>query len=255
MEGKAMMGRGSRSTVDRVKSSSADTGSTVGDRAAETVAELAERAADIATRAAEAAREARKTAEPVIRSAAEKAAERAGEAAREARKQAEPVIRNAAEKAAEQLSDVAERAAEVLADTAERLAQQSAEKGAEATVSAREKLADATEKLAQSVRPKKRRRGRKVLLFGAIAGGAAGIAMSPVGQKLRSMVSGGHQDPPEPQSITLPVQPQSSMNSGPVAASQGATASTTAKPAGDGNGVLAGRPVPPKLGEETAADS
>ncbi len=259
-----MMGRGSSSTAEKVKGSAAEVGGTAADRAAETVSEIAERAAEIAARAAEraaeAAREARKTAEPVIRSAAEKAAERAGEAAREARKNAEPMLRTAAERAAEQLSDVAERAAEVLSDTAERLAQQGAEKGAQASVAAREKLADASEKLAEAVRPPKKRRGRRVLLFGAVVGGAVAVAMSPLGQRIRGMITGSRaNEMPEPQSITLPVQ-QASTGEPSAATERGPAMST--QPSGDtsatgqaGNGVLAGRPVPPKAGGEESAAS
>jgi len=253
-----MLGRGSSSTVDRVKGSAAEVGSRVGDRAAETVSELAERAAEIAVRAADAAREAARTAEPVIRTAAATAAERAGEAAREARKQAEPVLRSAAERAAEQLSDVAERAAEVLSDTAERLAQQGAEKGTEAQLAAREKLADAAQTLAEQVRPRKRRRGRRVLLIGIAAGGTVALVMSPVGQKLRAMISGKREEASEPASIPLPVQqqpPTSSVES--AATAPGPAASTPGQPGetAQGNGVLAGRPVPPKGAEEAPTES
>ncbi|HXA29798.1 MAG TPA: hypothetical protein VN193_13750 [Candidatus Angelobacter sp.] len=219
-------------------------------RAAETMTELAERAAELAGRAAErgaeAAREARKTAEPMLRSAAAVAAERAGEA----RKNAEPVIRSAAEKAAANLSDAAERAAEMLADTAERLAQQGAEKAAGAGESAGKQLTKASRKLAKAAQPRKTHKLRNVVLIGGAIGGAAAVAMSPLGAKLRSMIPGQPpQEAEEPQSITLPVQPAAT--SGPTARTAADT--TPNGQPGEGNGVLAGHPV--QQGEEPAQGS
>lgn len=233
-----MLGRGSTITGDR----GADIASDVGARAAEAMSELA----DLAGRAAEKAAEAAKTYEPVIRSAAEKAAERAGEAAREARKNAEPVIRSAAEKAAANLSDAAEKAAEVLAETAERLAQQGAEKTAEAGTAAGRKLAKASAKLARQTKARKSHKVRNVLLVGGAIGGGVALAMSPVGARIKEKITGqaaSEQD--EPQSITLPVNPPATATPPPTA--------EKAKSSGEGNGVLAGRPVPP--GEEASQGS
>jgi len=94
----------------------------------------------------------------------------------------------------------------------------------------------------------------------AVAGGAAAVAVSPIGQKLRSKLGGGGtQAQAEPQSITLPVQPppvaSPAAETPPPTATEGTTsgaAATTAQPT-EGNGVLAGRPVPPQSGSEEGA--
>jgi hypothetical protein len=167
----------------------------VGSKAAETMGDLAEKAADLA-------REAQKAASPVIRSAMHSAAGRA----REAQKTATPVVRSAAASAAEHLSDAAEHAAELLAGTAGRLAQPADE----LQLSARERLADASEQLARSIRPRRRRRLRIVLIGTGLVGIAAGVAISPLGARLRSMcgLGGAPAEPPTTvPGIVLPGDP------------------------------------------------
>jgi hypothetical protein len=152
----------------------------VGSKAAETVSDLAEKAAELA-------REAQKAATPVIRSAMATAAGRA----REAQHVASPVVRSAAASAAEALSEAAEHAAEVLAETAGRLAQPVAEHADELQLSARTKLADAGEQLARSIRPRRRRRLRGVLIGAGVVGVGAGVWLSPIGARLRSLLGMG----------------------------------------------------------------
>jgi vacuolar-type H+-ATPase subunit H len=167
----------------------------VGSKAAETVSDLAEKATGLA-------REAQKAATPVIRSAMVTAAGRA----RSAQKTATPVVRSAAATAAEALSDAAEHAAEVLSETAGRLAQPAEE----LQLSARERLADASEQLARSIRPRRRRRLRAVLIGTGIVGVAAGVMISPLGARLRSLVGlGGAGPEPAPMTagIVLPGDP------------------------------------------------
>jgi hypothetical protein len=166
----------------------------MGSKAAETMGDLAEKAADLA-------REAQKAASPVIRGAMASAAGRA----REAQKTATPVVRSAAATAAEHLSDAAEHAAEVLAETAGRLAQPADE----LQLSARERLADASEQLARSIRPRRRRRLRAVLIGTAVVGVAAGVVISPLGARLRNLCGLGAASEPAPAApgIVLPGDP------------------------------------------------
>lgn len=164
----------------------------VGGKAAETVSELAEKAAVLA-------REAQKAASPVIRSAMATAAGRA----RTVQRTATPVVRSAAATAAEALSDAAEHAAEVLSETAGRLAHPAEE----LQLTARERLADASEQLARSIRPRRRRRLRAVLIGTGVVGVAAGVMFSPIGARLRSLVGlGGAAPEPAPMTpgIVLP---------------------------------------------------
>lgn len=173
----------------------------VGSKAAETVSELAEKAGVIA-------REAQKAASPVIRSAVVTAAGRA----RSAQKTATPVVRSAAATAAEALSDAAEHAAEVLSETAGRLAQPAEE----LQLSARERLADASEQLARSIRPRRRRRLRAVLIGTGVVGIVAGVIVSPLGARLRSLVGlGGATPEPAPTTpgIVLPGDPETTPES------------------------------------------
>src|SRR5665213_3122939 len=142
----------------------------------------------------------------VVGDAASDLAERAVAAAQNAQRVATPVLRSAAEKSAETLSHAAERAAVVLADTAGRLAESAEERGGQAAVAARHRLADASEALAVAVRPKKRRRIRRVLILGVIAGGVVAAVKSPLRSKIADRLFGA---PPEfddetPESITLP---------------------------------------------------
>jgi hypothetical protein len=142
----------------------------------------------------------------VVGEAASDFAERAVAAAQNAQRVATPVLRTAAEKSAETLSHAAERAAVVLADTAERLAESGEEKAAQASLVARSRLADASEALAQAVRPRRRRRFRKLLALGVIGGGLFAAFRSPLRTKLTDRLFGA---PPEfeddaPESITLP---------------------------------------------------
>ncbi|HEV7468028.1 MAG TPA: hypothetical protein VGP96_17155 [Candidatus Dormibacteraeota bacterium] len=194
----------------------------MGSKAAETMSDLAEKAADLA-------REAQKAASPVIRSAMATAAGRA----RDAQKTATPVVRSAAASAAEHLSDAAEHAAEVLAETAGRLAQPADE----LQLSARERLADASEQLARSIRPRRRRRLRAVLIGTAVVGVAAGVVVSPLGARLRSLVGlGGAASEPAPTApgIVLPGDP------GATTAETDAEAVSAGEPGANGDRVLSG---------------
>lgn len=142
----------------------------------------------------------------VVGEAASEFAERAVAAAQNAQRVATPVLRTAAERSAETLSHAAERAAVVLADTAGRLADTGEERAGQAAVAARQRLADASEALAVAVRPKRRRRVRRVLVFGAIAAAIVALVKSPLRTKLADRLFGA---PPEfdddlPESITLP---------------------------------------------------
>src|SRR6202035_3882814 len=92
--------------------------------------------------------------------------------------------RSAAEKSAETLSHAAERAAVVLADVGERLAESGEERAGQAAIAARERLSDASEALAQAVRPKRRRRFRRVLVIGLIGGSILALVRSPLRSKL-----------------------------------------------------------------------
>jgi hypothetical protein len=222
--------RGRRSATalaDDARQRGSDIAESLGSSAADTVSDLAEKAAEIA-------REAQRAASPVIRSAMATAAERA----RDAQHAATPVVRSAAATAAGALSDAAEHAAEVLGDAAERLAQTGAGQAGELQLTARHRLADASEELARRIRPKRRRRGLRVLLIGGgIAGAGAGLWFSPLGDRLRVMLGMTPAEEPAPPapSIVLP--------SGDSTAETGtaAQAAETDAPAGaNGDRVLAG---------------
>jgi hypothetical protein len=160
-------------------------------------------------------------------------AEKAADLAREAQKAATPVVRSAAASAAEHLSDAAEHAAEVLAETAGRLAQPADE----LQLSARERLADASEQLARSIRPRRRRRLRAVLIGTALVGVAAGVVISPLGARLRSLVGlGGAASEPAPTApgIVLPGDP------GATTAETDAEAVSAGEPGANGDRVLSG---------------
>jgi len=166
------------------------------------------------------------------------------------------VLRNAAEKAAANLSDAAEKAAEVLADTAERLAQQGAEKTAEAGTVAGKKVTKASKKLAKAAKARRKtHRVRRVVLIGGAIGGVAALAMSPIGAKIKAKLTGARDDGDEPESITLPIPPQSAAAAASTPPADSDAASTDGSPKAkaptEGNGVLAGRPVADK-GEEKA---
>lgn len=175
----------------------------------------------------------------VVGEAASEFAERAVAAAQSAQRAATPVLRTAAERSAETLSHAAERAAVVLADTAERLAESGEERAGQAAVAARTRLADASEALAQAVRPKRRRRLRKLVAIGAIVAGLVALVRSPLRTKLTDRLFGA---PPEfeddaPESITLPaatphaeIAPQEHEEAAPAGENG----------AGDANGVVSG---------------
>ena len=146
-------------------------------RTADTVSDLADRAVEVAGHAAE----------------------RAASAAREATRVAKPVVRRTAHTAAESLSEAAERAAEVLAGSADRLAT------SEASATARERLADRAEAFAQAVRPRRRRRLRKLLFVGAFAGTVVAVVKSGLPEKLRAKFHPEDVDE-EPEAITLPAR-------------------------------------------------
>ena len=142
----------------------------------------------------------------VVSEAASDLADRAVAAAQNAQRVATPVLRSAAEKSAETLSHAAERAAVVLADVGERLAESGEARAGEAANAARERLADASQALAEAVRPKKRRRFRRVLVIGMAGGGVFVLVRSPLRTKLTDRLFGA---PPAfeddaPESITLP---------------------------------------------------
>jgi hypothetical protein len=154
----------------------------------------------------------------VVGEAASELAERAVAAAQNAQRVATPVLRTAAEKSAETLSHAAERAAVVLADTAERLAESG-----------------------EAVRPKRRRRFRRMLAVGLIGGAIAAVVKSPLRSKITDRLFG---PPPEfeddtPESITLPASAargDTGVTEEPVADDQ---ASAEAG-GGDSNGVASG---------------
>lgn len=177
-----MFGRRSKTAVvDKARHTAGDMGSS----AADTASDVAGRVVEVAG----------------------KAAGRTASAAREARKVAAPVVRHAAQNAAETLSDAAEKAAEILADTADRLAHVSAEHAEEATLLARHRLANASASLAEAVRPKPKRRLRKLLLVGAVVGAIVAVFKSPFRQKLTDKITEvcyGTSEADEPPPITLP---------------------------------------------------
>jgi hypothetical protein len=178
----------------------------------------------------------------VVGDAASEFAERAVAAAQNAQRVATPVLRTAAEKSAETLSHAAERAAVVLADTAGRLADTGEDRAGQAAVAARHRLADASEALAVAVRPKRRRRVRRVLILGAIAGGVVALFKSPLRSKLADRLFGAPPDFDDdlPESITLPSssegEAEAQQDSGPRDEQDDASG----EGAGGSNGVVSG---------------
>ena len=178
----------------------------------------------------------------VVGDAASEFAERAVAAAQNAQRVATPVLRTAAEKSAETLSHAAERAAVVLADTAGRLADAGEDRAGDAAVAARHRLADASAALAVAVRPKKKRRVRRVLVLGAIVGGFVALFKSPLRSKLADRLFGAPPDFDDdlPESITLP---SSSQGESEVTQEPGASAEQgegSGDGAGGSNGVVSG---------------
>ncbi len=187
----------------------------------------------------------------VVGEAASDFAERAVAAAQNAQRVATPVLRTAAEKSAETLSHAAERAAVVLADTAGRLADTGEERAGQAAVAARHRLADASEALAVAVRPKRRRRVRRLLVLGAIAGGVVALFKSPLRSKLADRLFGAPPDFDDdlPESITLPSSSQGEGETQPDTgprderdgtSSSEASAETSGEGTGGSNGVASG---------------
>jgi hypothetical protein len=175
----------------------------------------------------------------VVGDAASDLAERAVAAAQSAQRVATPVLRSAAEKSAGTLSHAAERAAVVLADTAERLADTGEERVGPAVVAARHRLADASEALAVAVRPKRRHRIRRIVVFSAITGGIVALVKSPLRSKLADRLFGA---PPQfeediPESITLP---SSHQDAGAHDEQAQADTEDTAEAVGGSNGVVSG---------------
>jgi hypothetical protein len=203
--------------------------------------EVSARAAELAVRAADAAREAQKAAAPVVRQAVASAADTITDAQRVAA----PVVRSAASTAAETLSEAAEKAAEVLADTADRLAQRGSESAGAASVAARHQLADAAEAFAGKVRPRKRRRVRRVLFVGAAIGAAIAVVNLRKRKQAQDLDTYGATEPPA--SIPLPSQAVvGRSDAGPQAAAEGTeaegeAAAAAAAAGSQGNGVVSGR--------------
>jgi hypothetical protein len=229
-----LRGRRSASAVaDDARQRGSDIAEGLGATAGEMGSKAADTVSDLAEKAAELAREAQKAATPVIRSAMATAAERA----KEAQHAASPVMRSAAATAAGALSDAAEHAAEVLAETAERLAQTGADQADELQLTARTKLADASEELARRIRPKRRRRGLRVVLIGAgVAGTGAGVWFSPLGARLRALLGMGPAEEPAPPAPSIVLPSDSAAEAEP--APQADTADTP--PGANGDRVLAG---------------
>jgi hypothetical protein len=176
----------------------------------------------------------------VVGEAASEFAERAVAAAQNAQRVATPVLRTAAEKSAETLSHAAERAAVVLADVGERLAESGEERAGQAAIAARERLANASEALAEAVRPKKRRRFRRVLVIGLIGGGVVALVRSPLRSKLTDRLFGAPPDFDDdtPESITLPSTPPA--QSHPEPADEATGSEHSEGDGGDANGVPSG---------------
>jgi hypothetical protein len=180
----------------------------------------------------------------VVGEAASVFAERAVSAAQNAQRVATPVLRTAGEKSAETLSHAAERAAVVLADVGERLAESGEERAGNAAVAARQRLADASEALAQAVRPKKRRRFRRVAVIVLAGGGIVALVKSPLRGKLTDRLFGAPPDFDDeaPESITLPSS--TTHGQAPSAPSAASTESEPSEAAatdgGDSNGVASG---------------
>jgi hypothetical protein len=126
--------------------------------------------------------------------AAEVAAAVAGRT-RQAGRAAAPVVRKGAHNAAE-------RAAVLLSETADRLA------ASETAATARDKLADSAEALAGAVRPKRKRRLRKLLRLGVVAAAVYALVKSPLRGKLAAKFSGHSEPEPELEPITLPAEPR-----------------------------------------------
>ena len=177
----------------------------------------------------------------VVSEAASEFAERAVAAAQNAQRVATPVLRTAAEKSAETLSHAAERAAVVLADVGERLAESGEERAGNAAVAARVRLANASEALADAVRPKKRRRFRRVLVIGLIGGGVVALVRSPLRSKLTDRLFGAPPDFDDdtPESITLPSTPPTAQ-ADTEPAEETASAEPSESDGGDANGVPSG---------------
>jgi hypothetical protein len=178
----------------------------------------------------------------VVGEAASDFAERAVAAAQNAQRVAAPVLRTAAEKSAETLSHAAERAAVVLADTAERLAETGEERAGQAAVAARQRLADASEALADAVRPKRRRRFRRLIVVGAIVGAVMALIKSPLRSKVADRLFGA---PPEfdddiPESITLPSSVPADAASPEETARSDDPEQASAESGGGSNGVASG---------------
>jgi hypothetical protein len=108
----------------------------------------------------------------------------------------------------------AERAAEILADTADRLST------SETASAARGKLADSAEALADAVRPKPKRRIRKLLKIGVLAAALYALFKSPLRSKLVAKISGAPEPEPELEPITLPSEPRRK-SSPPASSSNG----------------------------------
>jgi hypothetical protein len=178
----------------------------------------------------------------VVGEAASDFAERAVAAAQNAQRVASPVLRTAAERSAETLSHAAERAAVVLADTAERLAETGEERAGQAAVVARQRLADASEALADAVRPKRRRRFRRLIVVGAIWGAVVALIKSPLRSKIADRLFGA---PPEfdddiPESITLPSSAPGDATAAEETATHDDPEQASAESGGDSNGVASG---------------
>jgi hypothetical protein len=178
----------------------------------------------------------------VVGEAASVFAERAVAAAQNAQRVATPVLRTAGEKSAETLSHAAERAAVVLADVGERLAEGGEERAGSAALAARERLADASEALAQAVRPKRRRRFRRVLLAVLAGGGLVALVRSPLRAKLTDRLFGAPPDFDDdaPESITLPSTSTHGQTGSAASDQPEAAADNAAADGGDSNGVASG---------------
>ena len=178
----------------------------------------------------------------VVGDAASDFAERAVAAAQNAQRVATQLLCTPKEKSAETLSHAAERAAVVLADTAGRLADTGEERAGQAAVSARHRLADASEALAVAVRPKKRRRVRRLLVLGGVAAAIVALVRSPLRTKLADRLFGA---PPEfdddiPQSITLPSSSQGEAADTAESTPRDEQEQGSGDGAGGSNGVVSG---------------
>jgi hypothetical protein len=113
-------------------------------------------------------------------------------------------------KAAETVSDLAERAAD-LAREAQKVASPVLRSAMHSAAGrARDAQKTASEQLARSIRPRRRRRLRIVLIGTGLVGIAAGVAISPLGARLRSLcgLGGAPGEPPmTAPGIVLPGDP------------------------------------------------